>query len=105
MERKMPKAWVQATVKPQQAAEADEAHPNDGRRGKAEPGAEAINHFTPNEVKHPSEVNARINMSADVAGAGLCPECRKPMEKAFASGIPVYRCTADRIALPVPDQE
>lgn len=49
-------------------------------------------------------VTARIDMSADVAGAGLCPECRKPMERSHANGIPVLTCDAHRIAIPIPDE-
>jgi hypothetical protein len=49
-------------------------------------------------------VVARIDMSADVAGAGLCPECRKPMERSHANGIPVMTCDEHRIAIPLPDE-
>lgn len=49
-------------------------------------------------------VTARIDMSADVAGAGLCPECRKPMERSHANGIPVLTCDMHRIAIPIPDE-
>jgi hypothetical protein len=52
-----------------------------------------------------AEIKARIDMSADVAGAGLCPECRKPMELSHANGIPVMVCDTHRIAIPVPDQQ
>jgi hypothetical protein len=41
------------------------------------------------------KVEARINMSAEVAGAGLCPECQQPMERSHAN--------LHRIAIPVPD--
>jgi hypothetical protein len=51
----------------------------------------------------PHKTRARVDMSADVAGAGLCPECRKPMDRAFANGIPVLRCMDCRIAIPEPD--
>jgi hypothetical protein len=50
-----------------------------------------------------SKVEARIDMSADVAGAGLCPECRRPMERSHANGIPVLTCDEHRIAIPIPD--
>lgn len=50
-----------------------------------------------------AKIEARINMSADVAGAGLCPECRKPMERSNANGFPVLICEDHRIAIPVPD--
>jgi hypothetical protein len=49
------------------------------------------------------KVEARINMSADVAGAGLCPECRRPMERSHANGHPVMICETHRIAIPMPD--
>lgn len=49
------------------------------------------------------QVTARIDMSDEVAGAGLCPDCRKPMEKVFASGIGALVCMHDRITLPMPD--
>jgi hypothetical protein len=49
------------------------------------------------------KVEARINMSAEVAGAGLCPECQKPMERSHANGIAVLTCDLHRIAIPMPD--
>ena len=51
------------------------------------------------------KLTARIDMSAEVAGKGLCPECRKPMSASHANGIPVLVCEEHRIALPVPDEE
>jgi hypothetical protein len=42
-------------------------------------------------------------MSAEVAGAGLCPECQQPMERSHANGIAVLTCDLHRIAIPVPD--
>jgi len=51
----------------------------------------------------PTKTVARIDMSAEVAGAGLCPECRTPMEAASANGIPVLICKSHRIAIPTPD--
>lgn len=50
------------------------------------------------------QVEARINMSAEVAGAGLCPECQKPMERSHANGIAVLTCDLHRIAIPVADE-
>jgi hypothetical protein len=50
-----------------------------------------------------SQVEARINMSAEVAGAGLCPECGKPMERSHANGIAVLTCDLHRIAIPQKD--
>lgn len=50
-----------------------------------------------------AEVTARIDMSAEVAGAGLCPECKTQMEASHANGIPVLICREHRIAIPMPD--
>lgn len=52
-----------------------------------------------------AKVVARIDMSADVAGAGLCPECRKPMERSHANGFPILVCDEHRIAIPIPDSQ
>lgn len=49
------------------------------------------------------QVTARIDMSADVAGAGLCPECKQPMEKTHANGMPVLACQPCRITIPIKD--
>lgn len=48
-------------------------------------------------------VTARIDMSAEVAGAGLCPECKQPMQRCVTNGIASYACHPDRIVIPVPD--
>jgi hypothetical protein len=56
-------------------------------------------------VPEKTKTSARIDMSADVAGKGLCPECRKPMVASHANGIPVLVCDEHRIALPVEDTE
>lgn len=50
------------------------------------------------------KVEARINMSAEIAGVGLCPECHKPMERSHANGIPVFTCDQHRIAIPIADE-
>jgi hypothetical protein len=55
------------------------------------------------EANAKSEVTARIDMSAEVAGAGLCPECKEPMEHSHANGIPVLICREHRIAIPTAD--
>jgi hypothetical protein len=58
----------------------------------------------PKKIEAAAEpVEARINMSAEVAGAGLCPECQQPMERSHANGIAVLTCDLHRIAIPVPD--
>lgn len=49
------------------------------------------------------KVLARIDMSAEVAGAGLCPECKTQMQRCVANGIETYACHPDRIVIPVPD--
>ena len=51
-----------------------------------------------------SVIEARIDMSAEVAGKGLCPECKKPMQIVMAGDSKVWACLADRITLPVPDE-
>jgi len=57
----------------------------------------------PAAPKEEVKVHARIDMSAEVAGAGLCPECRQPMQQSIANGIPVLICLEHRIAIPTPD--
>lgn len=49
------------------------------------------------------KVESRIDMSAEVAGRGLCPECKKPMILALAGPSTMWVCEADRISIPVPD--
>jgi hypothetical protein len=93
---KFPKAYLEATV-------------SMAERQKIQAQAKPIR----GQMKHmaqlddaglfPTETTARIDMSAEVAGAGLCPECRKPMERSHANDIPVLRCLDCRIALPTPD--
>jgi len=56
------------------------------------------------EVQDPIKVQARIDMSAEVAGRGLCPECKKPMTRTNSNGIPILSCDEHRIAVPVPDE-
>ena len=52
-----------------------------------------------------SEVKAKLEMGADVAGVGLCPECKTPMERVMHGEVEVAICTADRIVLPLKDAE
>jgi hypothetical protein len=54
-------------------------------------------------VKKPAEVTARIDMSADVAGQGNCPECKKPMTVVASGPSKMWVCAHDRISLPMPD--
>jgi hypothetical protein len=50
-----------------------------------------------------TKVEARIDMSAEIAGMGKCPECKKPMVVAKAGNATVWACANDRISIPVPD--
>jgi hypothetical protein len=51
-------------------------------------------------------VKARIDMGEQVAGAGLCPECRQPtIGPVHCNGHVVRWCATDRIALPYKDGE
>ena len=49
------------------------------------------------------KVEARIDMSADVAGKGKCPECKQQMEVVEASGSLMWACAKDRITIPLPN--
>ncbi len=51
----------------------------------------------------PVEVKARVDMSENVAGKGLCPECRQPMQIAQCGPSASWVCAADRISLPIPN--
>lgn len=53
------------------------------------------------EASNKSKVKAKVDMSAEVAGAGLCPVSGKPMEQMFANGHPVLCSMSERIVLPV----
>jgi len=50
-----------------------------------------------------NKVTARVNMSAEVAGAGLCPECRTPMKVTSTASGKMWTCATDRIAIPMPN--
>jgi hypothetical protein len=50
-----------------------------------------------------TEVKARVDMSENVAGKGLCPECRQPMQIAQCGPSASWVCAADRISLPIPN--
>lgn len=52
-----------------------------------------------------TKVEARIDMSEEVAGAGLCPDCQKPMQPMTAGPIETLTCMGCRIALPTADPE
>lgn len=49
------------------------------------------------------KIEARINMGAEVAGAGKCPDCGQPMESIIAGPVETLTCMPCRISLPVPD--
>lgn len=55
------------------------------------------------EIK--TEVKAKLEMGADVAGLGLCPDCQVPMERVMHGENEVAVCVADRIVLPLKDTE
>lgn len=54
-------------------------------------------------VEASTEVDAKLNMSAEHAGSGNCPDCSKPMTIAMAGSAPSWGCAACRISLPLPD--
>lgn len=92
---KFPKAYLEASVTKTERQQKVEAKPIRGAKSPIGMLDEAA--FAP------TKTTARIDMSAEVAGAGLCPECRKPMEASHANDIPVLRCLNCRIAIPTPD--
>lgn len=47
-----------------------------------------------------SQVKAKIDMSEEVVGRGLCPECKQPMKPCIVNGFPALFCLEDRIVLP-----
>ncbi len=57
----------------------------------------------PSETKSATKVSARVDMSAEVAGQGLCPDCRRPMEDGIANEHEVHVCHDCRIAIPKVD--
>lgn len=57
-----------------------------------------------NDVRGSKKVEARINMSAEVAGAGLCPDCQKPMQQVTAGPVETLTCMDCRISLPTADE-
>ena len=75
---KMPRAWITASQKGE--ALSDKSQSADS-----------------------TKVTARIDMSAEVAGRGLCPECKTPMKIAHAGISRAWICAADRITLPLPN--
>lgn len=52
------------------------------------------------------KLHARIDMSEEVAGKGLCPECHEKMQRVYISGnVPVLCCMTDRIVLPLKHED
>lgn len=49
------------------------------------------------------KVTARIDMSEEVAGKGLCPECKEAMKPVLVNKIPALCCMKCRIVLPMPE--
>lgn len=58
-----------------------------------------------NKVTATKKVEARIDMSTQVAGAGLCPDCKQPMQPMVAAGVDTLTCMDCRISLPTADPE
>lgn len=58
---------------------------------------------TSKTVTATKKVEARIDMSTQVAGAGLCPDCKSPMQPMVAAGVDTLTCMDCRIALPTAD--
>lgn len=56
-----------------------------------------------NTITATKKVEARIDMSTSVAGAGLCPDCKKPMTPMVAASVDTLTCMDCRISLPVAD--
>jgi hypothetical protein len=59
---------------------------------------------TKTDVRGSTQVTARIDMSAEVAGAGLCPDCHKPMEAITAGPVDTMTCMNCRISIPTADE-
>lgn len=50
-----------------------------------------------------TKVEARIDMSKEIAGAGLCPDCKGPMQIMSAGPVETNTCMPCRISLPLAD--
>lgn len=55
------------------------------------------------QEKKKLEARAKLDMSEQVIGNGLCPVSGKPMVKMIANGKEVWVSVGERIALPVKD--
>lgn len=72
------------------------------KEGKAEKAPGGKHHAS---VLHADSttLTAKLDMSAEVAGRGFCPECKGQMQIVSVAGSPSWACTRDRISLPIPD--
>ena len=52
-----------------------------------------------------TEVSAKLDMSAEVAGQGVCPDCKSPMERVFHGDVEVFTCAPCRVVLPIKDEQ
>jgi len=66
-------------------------------------GAEVKKDLKEAKVQASTEVEAKLNMSAEHAGSGNCPDCSQPMVIAMAGDAPSWGCKNCRISLPLPD--
>lgn len=94
----VPRSWIEAGIKPI------------AKKGGSQPSSNITNAGTNSVLSRKSSVRsrtntiqARVDMSAEIAGQGLCPACKTPMEPMLANGHSVLVCMDDRIALPVKD--
>lgn len=53
----------------------------------------------------PTQVKAKLDMSEDVAGQGLCPDCKKQMERIIVNDHPTMTCMNCRICMPINDSQ
>jgi uncharacterized protein (UPF0212 family) len=55
------------------------------------------------EAPKKTVLEAKLDMSAEVAGEGVCPACNSPMERVFLEKGEVYTCIPCRVVLPIKD--
>lgn len=61
--------------------------------------------FISASVGKPKQLEAALDMSEQVAGIGLCPECKRPMEQTLiATDDQVWVCLQCRVTLPIKDE-
>ena len=108
---RMPKAWeIVAEANPSKTL-ADESLPKWWTSMSDEDRAAYVAEY-PNSTyasiykeQESSKIESRVDMSAEVAGRGLCPECKVPMQKIMAGSSMMWVCNSDRITIPLPDNE